>query len=206
MAKISLADLDKQQTAPGGIYVMNNTPAKGRSQIIFTVHKPNGNGQDNAFVPAIDLPVDLTMFIPKRQLLASSEFRRAVSLGLISLIDEQEYLRRMSEPGAEERVRNAMMLFNGNIGAMETTENEQASLADAEEKERDSIHPVVELVMTQVNSEDKEERISEMSALDQLRNLGRLTRKNYEYILTHSQKLPKIRAWVEKERAEIQQA
>ena len=105
---LSISDLEKEGPKDP-IWCLNtsaNSEAGQAGEIHVGIPKQNGTKIDPLFIPKTWLPQELTLQIPKAQLIDSSEFRQAINKGLITLIDAssaQVILRQ--EGAAEEKKR-----------------------------------------------------------------------------------------------------
>lgn len=195
---VTIKDIEQQEF--GGVFCMNNTPAVQRSQIVFTVSKMSGEGLDNVFIPATGFPVELTQQVTKKQLLNSSEFRRAVSQKLIVLISEEHYNEMMREDGAAEEVRVAMQQMTTVIDVVDGAANSGAADMKAElaDEGKHRVHPQVILVCEQLDDGD----LREMEALGKLRNLGELNKRSYQHISKSTKGHSRIQNWIKRVREE----
>jgi len=100
--RVTISDLEKTPTGP--VWAMNATSGSNRSLLVLTVPRLNGPGVDSVKIPVTYLPIELTGQVPKRQLLACSDFRRAVSSGYLTLVSEEEAEKAMGVPGAREEL------------------------------------------------------------------------------------------------------
>lgn len=109
MKTVSIAELEKRgpkSTEP--IWALN-TAAESEieqpAEVLLTIPKRNGSGNDPLHIPQTWLPQELTKFIPRAQLLTSTEFRQAVNSKLITLIPEVEAKRIMGQEGSEDETQ-----------------------------------------------------------------------------------------------------
>lgn len=106
---LSVRDIDAIPTGP--IWVLNTAP-ESELQVAGDVHlgipKLNGSKIDPLFIPQTWLPIDITEFVPRAQLLESAEFRNAVAKQLITIITPEFAQEILQQEGAsEERDRLA---------------------------------------------------------------------------------------------------
>lgn len=181
----------------GGVYCMNITPATQRSQIVFTVAKLHGDGLDNVFIPATGFPIELTAQVTKRQLLNSSEFRRAVNQKHIQLVTSDYFNEMMAEEGSHEEVQSAMSEMTTTIDAVQGVSSAKAALEDQQD-EVNRVHPQVELVVEQLNAGD----LREMDALGKLRGLGDLNKRSFQHISKNTKSHARIQNWIVRVREE----
>lgn len=108
MTSMSIHDVAKKK---GPIYAINNTNGKNRSDIYFQVPNGSRTGMILIGIPATWVPIDLTEQTSRKSLLESSEFRKAVGLRYIKLLDDKEAQKIIEQDGAKEeyeKVRNTM--------------------------------------------------------------------------------------------------
>ncbi len=168
-----LSYLDLEKASLRRIWAVNKTSKNERRQLIFTVAKNSGQGQDVIFLPSTWIPIDLTGQITKKNLLDSSDFRKAVSAGIITILTEEEAATINAEEGASlERERIAAQLMNVNaITQRETIEEEEDSSRD----ELESSAKIVQFV------EDMK-LADEITSLNNLRSMGTLDIKELRFV------------------------
>ena len=106
--RTTLAELELSTTGP--VWALNSSSSVVGAGLGGDIHigvpKLNGSKTDPLHVLLTWLPVDLTASIPRDQLLASSEFRKAVKDGLLTLITPEHAAEIEQQEGAdEERAR-----------------------------------------------------------------------------------------------------
>lgn len=104
MNYLSISDVEKQPQHTA-IWAVNTAPdsiLEQTGEILLTIQKLNGSGNDPLRIPQTWLPQDLTAQVPRKQLLSSAEFRRAVQSQLIGLITEDNARKLLSQDGAKE--------------------------------------------------------------------------------------------------------
>lgn len=154
----TIQELEREEL--GGVYVVNNTPASARADVVFTLYKTNGQGMDNVFVPAISHPLDLTQQVTRKQLLSASEFRRALGGGQLRLVTEEAYLEAMSDPENVRQVREAMGALNNAASAMIQQER-TADVHAEEDAQADQVQPRAMVLIDRL----KEDEISHRECL-----------------------------------------
>ncbi len=185
---VTIRDLEGKKT--GGIFCLNATSGRDRSNIIFTVPKNSGVGIDTIEVPNTFVPIDLTEQVSRRQLMESSEFRRAVSRGLIELITDEEASQLLTEDGAKEELarlknsRSAMDSLNQQDGVEVTGNAVDPALSNSEEASVDTKIDGVDAGVVQLMEILKEEGDA-ISVMNSLRGLGKLSQEDFKYILKH---------------------
>lgn len=96
MPPISITDLEKSNVGP--VWVLNVTRGETRSVVQFSVPKVEGQGYDAVVVPVTIAPINLAEQVSKRQIMQSSQFRKAALRGLLSIISEQEASEMLKDP------------------------------------------------------------------------------------------------------------
>lgn len=191
MAKISVADLERSNI--GSVYVLNRTSGQQRSDIVFTVPGINGGQGDSVVVPSTWIPVELTIFATRQQLLNSVPFRRMVHEGHLEIISEEDAANTLSTPEAREEVelvRNQQRLTETLSGSPEMVVGnedivdparkraaQQAKTGSVESTEPDAV--IQQLVM-RLNNEE----ITEGQAISTIRTMmADLTKADLQYML-----------------------
>lgn len=100
MAKFTpytIRELEKHLSTEGnqhdGIYVLNTTPSNDRGRqerISIAVPKPGNLGIDVVVIPSTDMPINILDQVPKDSILQSSEFRRSLRQGVLTLVNPEE--------------------------------------------------------------------------------------------------------------------
>ncbi len=103
--RLSIQDVIRQDEKDP-IWCLNNTPMKGYAgNLLITIPKKYGNGQpDPIHLPRTWLPLDITLQVPRSQIIDSSEFLRAVQSETIILISSDYAKYLMSKEGAREEI------------------------------------------------------------------------------------------------------
>lgn len=101
--RYTVSEIENQPTnqalwALNGSANVNSQPG----DIVIGVPKLNGARADTLFLPSTWLPINLTDQMSRAQMLASSEFRKAVNSGLVELISEEDAKRMLNDDGATE--------------------------------------------------------------------------------------------------------
>lgn len=123
----------------GAVWVLNSTDYGGQEggNLIFSVPKLNGQGIDPVRVPKTFIPIDLTAQVPRGQLLASSEFRNAIRVRNIRLLNPAYAKHLLSHEDAKEeqrRIENAMLRNKAAIEAQMVAGEEEDEFFDPNEK------------------------------------------------------------------------
>lgn len=139
MNYITLSDLDKQGTksmAPiWAINIADQSRIGRAGEIVIAVSKPNGQGQpDLLHMPQTWLPQEVTRIIPRKRLLNSTEFRKAVNDNLLGLISEETAAKLMRQSGAKEEQSRlaAMQKHIQDAGAARTISDSTAIISRAD--------------------------------------------------------------------------
>lgn len=177
------------------VFVVNTTKKDKRGQVIFSVPKVNGVGDDAVTIPATWIPIELTEQVSKNQLFASSDFRKAVSRGLISLVDHKwatdvlksreatEELERLQNQ--QEYHRNIMTATKTDDIAIENPEGlHRQSVATADNNMVDDLGKINGISMSVIHTmEILRESKDQKGTIATLRAMGELEAKDYKYVL-----------------------
>jgi hypothetical protein len=102
MKRYTIAEIEVQETNKP-IWALNGSAeVREMADVVIPIPKLNGSSVDNLFLDATWLPTCLTEQISRAQLLASTEFRKAVRSGLLILIDETAAKDYFEQEGANE--------------------------------------------------------------------------------------------------------
>jgi len=103
--KLTINEISQPDFEFKPVWVLNKSRGRNRGVILIGCPKVRGSGDaDQIRIPNTFLPTDMTTSVPRDQLLASSDFRQAVTKGLIELIDDSEAKAILSKPGASEEL------------------------------------------------------------------------------------------------------
>lgn len=189
LQRVSIDDLRNQKdTDP--IWALNNTSNSKVGQagdLLLLIPKLNGNrNPDPLRIPRTWLPVNITNQIPRRQLLESSEFLNAVNNEVLVLITQEYADYLMKREGAEEERQRLQQLDARiqNLTSRAVTTDSTYHFGGETEKDDRGFDPKFMVKVTQWKS------MADISVLNDLRSL-RLTRRQYEYVLSELKNHPK---------------
>ena len=179
MSKLTFDQLEKSKDH--AVWVLNTadrSDADHAGEVVIGVSKINGSSTpDLVIVPQTWIPCCVTDYVPKKQLLASSEFRKAVAKNLIKLITSEKAEQLMQEEGAKEerkRLADINRTIRASTAAKEITNtsievgggsNEEVT---DEEKEIRKLNPQFVLFANSIRDKD------DMSCLNLIRSRGKL--------------------------------
>ena len=183
MAKASLKFSDLlQQAQHEPIWVMNTTKAENRGNVFFTVPNNTGTKEDPVNVFVTWTPICLTEEVTRKQLLDSSQFRRAVNQGLLKLISSEEAQEIMESGGAREEAERVRRLsVNSATAEVQYGLGKESDKIEAVDLNGIS-NPVQQFVELMEMSQDGE-------GLNTLRTMGELTLKEYRFIVKKAKAL-----------------
>lgn len=191
----TLAELEQKSIGP--VWVMNTSEKSGdAAQILISVPKVNGTGVDVVRIPRTFIPIDLTMQVPRAQLLNAAEFRKTLQKGLINLASEPyaKALLSTSDGKAEQRrIENALMqaqvaadnatvasgdsedddYFDPNNMEEENAASKAAQTKKTEEKVQRDAQPEVNLKLQNLANTALEQKHSEQQIRSAIRNYGK---------------------------------
>jgi len=108
---LTLTDIENSGDR-GSVWVLNNAHASDvtshdgsplqSAKILISVPNVNGPGGSPLVIDQTWLPLDAASFFQKNRLLASSDFRKAVSTNLLRLISDEYAAELLEQEGAEE--------------------------------------------------------------------------------------------------------
>lgn len=130
---ITLQELERSQQK--SVWVMNNTPKTmeginpGTLYSIVVNYMNEYGERSRITVPATFIPIDLTSYASKKQLLASTSFRNQVIKRNLVLLSEEEAEKKLKELGnAYDKEYNRI-----NSSRIATVEAEEAAKPDSED-------------------------------------------------------------------------
>lgn len=188
--KTTLTLNDLEGMSKGAIYVLNNTKQPEQGEVSFTVPKLGQSGVDNVIVPSTFIPIDLMEQVSRKQLMESSEFKKAVRGKVLVLITESYAKELLSEEDAEyeqERLFNqsqATLNMAQSIEGMQTGDMLHPELARRGTSNPDNdvvegISPRVAAVLSTL-----QESNDERGAISSLRTVeSSLTDKDFAYVI-----------------------
>ncbi len=177
-----------EQSEIGGVYCLNTTPEKRRSTVVFTVAKLHGTGADNVFIPSMMPPIELTTMVTRKQLLNSSEFRRAVSRKLITLITKEYFDQLMREEGAQEIVAREIH----NLTRAPEQDASQGRSDEAGVDDDAGVSPKVQLMLDQLLAGD----ITERTLINNFRSAGNLTKEDAKFVWKKTADYSMVRSFI----------
>lgn len=216
----TLEELEKTERGP--VWVLNTTERieKGGAKMIMSVPKLNGVGNDTVRVPRSFIPFDLTMQVPKAQLLASSEFRSSVGKGHIKLCTPEYAAAILStEEGKEEAraIENAMRATDiaaQNLGVAEL-EDEEDQYFDPSKmnintskatKKPVKIEGEPNIKFATLVNNAVQENWPQIKVLTAIRNYGKLTKQDIKYAAAKFSSSPKVMKFLQEEMAKLRAA
>jgi hypothetical protein len=144
MKYLSLSDLNKmgpKSMAP--IWVINTADQSrlaAAGEIVIPIQQQNGQGDpDLVHIPQTWLPQEVTRIVPRKRLLNSTRFMRAINDGLISIISEEDAGRLLRQSGAKEETARlqALQKHVKDAGAARTIADSTAIIGRADGVEDD---------------------------------------------------------------------
>ncbi len=197
MRTITLLDFERDSTAMS-LYCLNATKERKRGLVFFSVPRAGGSGLETVTVAATYIPVELTAQASRDQLLASSDFRKALSKRDIVLVNSDDAINFLkTDPGAQielerlqnshEHMRNIMKatdiedLPETNIvdPALQETSNlalDNAQLTSDDGRINGVLASVIHLV------ENLRETRADQEAINSVRSLGEISPSDYKYM------------------------
>lgn len=186
---LTLTDIENMDKGP--IYVLNSTKRPEQGEVSFTVPKLSGSGVDNVIIPSTFIPIDLMEQVSRKQLMESSEFKRAVRGKVLTLISKDYAEELLSEEDAtheQDRIFNlsqATMNMAQSLDTMQTGDMihpelaRRATVTNTDNDVVDGVLPKVAAVMTALQEDD-----DERGAISSLRMVvSQLTDKDFSYII-----------------------
>lgn len=172
---LNFRDLEEKKT--GAIWVLNTSKGEGRSEVMFTVAKVNGRDHDTVVIPITWLPIDLTQQVTRKQLMESSDFRKGIVQGNLTLVADE----------------TAQTLHNSE-GATEEAKRLQVKMSDFSTVQSISLETIAEAptFSTKVLSIIQSiETSSEIEVINTLRNAAELTEEDFRAIRKKTPKTKK---------------
>lgn len=206
MRNLTLHEVEEEKSGP--IYVLNVTRGEDRSNIVITVPKVSGTGLDIVEIPATFIPICITDQVARRQLLASSEFRRAVTRGMITIIHNTDALELLEEDGVVEEVQRLKNLANAanataQVSALEGVKIQDPATLGEEGRAEREVDTRIEGVAAGVKgymTSLLEGESNETETLNSLRSLGQLEAADYKYVgRACKDNYPRITTWAKRQ-------
>lgn len=202
---LTLTDIEDMEKGP--IYVLNSTKQPEQGEVSFTVPKLSGSGVDNVIVPSTFIPIDLMEQVSRKQLMESSEFKRAVRGKVLTLISKEYADDLLSEDEAvyeQDRIFNlsqATMNMAQSLDTMQTGDMIHPELArrntitNTDNDVVEGITPKVAAVMSALQEDD-----DERGAISSLRMVvSQLTDKDFSYVIKQcGNKYSMLKEWASK--------
>lgn len=186
MREVKISDLEKNPDF-GSVWILNATKGNKRGNVVLTVARLQGIGTDNVVIPATRVPLDLTHVISRKQLISDNQFRKAVAIGVLKLVNEEDVQTYFKEdPRAhEEYLRQTNSMSSG--GLLEQSENvvsEVESFDTPASKSPEVAAPVKDLIdriklLKETGNLTEED---EVKACDRLQDLGELDEYSLRFL------------------------
>lgn len=183
-----LRDLQAYMNAYGdqpaaALYVLNQT--RERASILLTCVSDRGESL-SVLIPYSIAPFDITTIIPRSDLVASPDFRRALSAGYIRIIDNESAIAALGNKVVRQE---AEKLFRTNSTNSMTTNDEEIQLATfaktlAVNEVESNYHPVVAELLAFTEDDAKLNRSKMETML--INSLSELTEEDIEYLRKNS--------------------
>lgn len=211
----TLEDLEKVNIGP--VWVLNNSQSSGEpGRVLLSIPKASGNGQDLVRVPKSFIPFDITRQVPRAQLLASSEFRGAVSrkhLRLLSPAYAQAILNTDDGKEEQRRIDNLMSQAQAAERAMGVVEEDDTfdpnAMAEVDKAASEHFEAVqsksaatsaktAAVGVTTIAGNAVNESWTDTALKNALRNYGleRLTSADYKFLADRFKQRNKIMAFL----------
>lgn len=201
LKKLTLSQLENEKS--NTVYLQNITTSHEKGQVIFNVPNSRGDGAVPVRVPDTWIPYPVTEHCTKNQLISSTDFRKSINARRLVIIDSKDAEKILESKAAqkeldriykeEENIRNNVMDLDqlhveitDTTGGMRDAINEITGEKTLEELVKPS---VLQLVA------DLEEMGDEDGAISTLRNIEKLTTKDYRYIYKQCKKYKEISAY-----------
>lgn len=207
--------LREPETEP--LWVINTSSQSelgAAGEVLIAIQGP-GNQATIIEVPQSWLPVDLTLQVDRKLILASTEFRRALGKQHIRLITK-EYANALNRDKAASKERERLQTRKRNV-----TEQTSRRLAGTENKEftssvedatinTDDFTPTSEVIKSSTKEyqpgisysfkawADKATILPDLEALNELRIRRTFKRKELQFLQTHLEGKPKTQAMIKK--------
>lgn len=230
----TIEELEKQDKGP--VWVLNNTRDNLEGKVVVSIPKRNGNGADVIRVPRSFIPFDLTLQVPRPQLLDSADFRQTVGKKFLRLItpeyatvllateearDEQVRLRNEASKAEAALKKAGVVDPNASGGVGEDDEDEffdtdggpakaskkKKSMATAKEATEPTKAPRVASVKVQsIVATAKREEMTEVQILAKLRNVSKFRKADLAYLSKEYSDRPKIMKFLKEVLAKLKAA
>lgn len=204
---MSLADIQRDDNP--NVYVLNKSKGPEKGQIIVSVSKENGSGEDLLIIPRTYIPVEITAQISKEQLIRSTEFRKALNtrqLVIINPDDAQAILNTKEAQIEAERIYQSSQANRNTVidlGAVETTEVDGVfggMTQNTAQGEDITFNQARILQIFNVLHEDNNQE----SAIASILNMDNVTRDDLKFIYKRcDRKFKKVRAWAKERREQL---
>lgn len=174
----SLAELEKNPEH-GSVWVVNTSKAERRGDVVITIARNNGIGNDTVVIPATWIPLDLTTMVSRPQLLRDNQFRQAL-LSLLTLVHPDDCVKLFAED--EEARAERLRLSNYMLVGPVAFQQQQAVSNDVEvfgdTKATHDLPGPVHAMLQRIELAHKDGTLddeAEATFVSQLRNMGELS-------------------------------
>jgi len=170
MKTLTISDLERQgpkSTDP--IWILNTAPdslLETQGEVFLSIPKLNAQGNDPLRVPQTWIPIEVTRAIPRRQLLASTEFRSAINSQLITPISAETAQKMLRQSGATEEIQRLDQLARHirRAGAARTISDSQTEIRRADGVKDDDDQDRPETKKVAISSFDDSTSVAQRAA------------------------------------------
>lgn len=188
---IQEAQQGDEYSAVYAINTIQRNERGSRERVFISVPKDGQDGSDLLLIPNTTLPIDLTSMVSRGSIFRSSDFRKAVRFGMITLVNAEDAERILSTPEAKrdlaalmeaEQVntmadRNDVIDGSENLSNVREIDNSHTARNQVLELGASGVNPNVESVM------ESAEGNTEGNVINSIRNIPNKTLADYRYIL-----------------------
>lgn len=166
------------------LYVLNQT--RERASILLTCVSDRGESL-SVLIPYSIAPFDITTIIPRGDLIASPDFRRAISAGYIRILDNESAIAALGNKIVRQEAEKLFRTNNVNDALTGDDEIQLATFAKtlAVNEVENTYHSVVSELLA-FNEEDAKLNHSKMETM-LINALSELTEDDIEYLRKNSQ-------------------
>lgn len=171
--RLTVAQSEKSEDTQ--LFVINKSNPAGN--VNFVVSDSNNN-RTAVQVPITFIPMDLTLFAKKNDVLGDPNFRKLVARGFLHIVDTEDAEKFLETPKAKEELNKVLGVINNEDDAFQPPVDQSVN---AEAPEKENVSQFAKNILLRTQEEDVANLISELES-----KIHTLTINDIQYIMDNT--------------------